>query len=444
MRLSIIGCGYVGIVTGVCLANSGHKVYIYDKDRQKISNFKAGKNLIFEKNLKSKLKSAIRNKKIFFPDTLEDSIKKSDATFVCVGTPLKNKNINLNYIKVVTAQLARLVKVKKNFSIIYKSTIPPLTVEKICLPILKKKLGKRIDQNTNIIFNPEFLREGSAIYDFENPVRIIAGIRNNKSKQIIEKIYKKYKKKSKLIFVNIKTAEFIKYYSNSFFSLLISHSNEISNLCYNLGIDYIDVLNAFKLDSRMRVNNKVPEVINYMVPGIGYGGSCFPKDIKTFIKFAKNKNFNLSILKNVDKINDLQPRFISRIILKNFIKKRVKSCLILGLTFKENTDDIRSSTSIDLANILAKTKIKIYVHDPIFTKKLFIKNKRLFNNKIICLEKINFMKKYDSIVVNNISKEYKKIIKFYDTKYNSLIFDSRRAFGNVNLKNYFGSSLNIT
>ena len=133
-----------------------------------------------------------------------------------MGTPLKNKNINLNYIKVVTAQLAKLVKVKKNFSIIYKSTIPPLTVEKICLPILKKKLGKRIDQNTNIIFNPEFLREGSAIYDFENPVRIIAGIRNNKSKQIIEKIYKKYKKKSKLIFVNIKTAEFIKYYSNSF------------------------------------------------------------------------------------------------------------------------------------------------------------------------------------------------------------------------------------
>ena len=122
-----------------------------------------------------------------------------------------------------------------------------------------------------------------------------------------------------------------------------------------------------------------------MVPGIGYGGSCFPKDIKTFIKFAKNKNFNLSILKNVDKINDLQPRFISRIILK-ILLKRVKSCLIL-INFKENTDDIRSSTSIDLANILAKTKIKIYVHDPIFIK-VIIKNKRLFNNKIICLEKL--------------------------------------------------------
>tara|TARA_Y200000002_G_C22520965_1_gene595507 strand:- start:225 stop:809 length:585 start_codon:yes stop_codon:yes gene_type:complete len=194
----------------------------------------------------------------------------------------------------------------------------------------------------------------------------------------------------------------------------------------------------------MRVKNTNPEVVNYMVPGIGYGGSCFPKDIKTFIRFAKNINFNLSILKNVDKINNLQPRFISQVILKNLQKKRVKSCLILGLTFKENTDDIRSSTSIDLVNLLAKSNIKIYVYDPIFNKKLFIKNKRLFNKKIIYLEKINSKIKYDSIVVNNISKEYKKIIKFYDTKHNSLIFDSRRAFRNINLKNYFGSSLNIT
>ncbi len=442
MKISIIGCGYVGMVTGVCLANSGHKIYFYDNDKKKLDNFKAGKDLIFEKNLKNKLDIAKKKNNIFFCNTLDNAIKKSDAVFVCVGTPLRNDNVDLKYIKEVTKNLAKLLLYKNKFSIIYKSTIPPLTIEKTCIPILKKKLQKKIDKNFNIVFNPEFLREGNAIYDFENPIRIILGIRNKRSKGIMKEIYKKYKEKSKLIFVNIKTAEFIKYYSNAFFSLLISYSNEISNLCQKIGVDYIDVFNAFKLDNRLNVNNKVPELMNYMIPGIGYGGSCFPKDIKTFIKFAENNSFNLSILKNVDKINSLQPQFISKIILKKFKEKKVKNCLILGLTFKENTDDIRNSTSIDVINLLARSKIKIYVYDPIFSKKLFIKNKSLFNKKIKYLDKINFNQNFNSIVVNNISKEFKKIIKYYDKKWSSLIFDSRRAFRNEKFKNYLGSGLN--
>ncbi len=315
-------------------------------------------------------------------------------------------------------------------------------MEKTCIPILKKRLGNKINQNINVIFNPEFLREGNAIYDFENPIRIIMGVRNNKSKSILRKIYKKYKNKSKFIFVDIKTAEFIKYYSNAFFSLLISYSNEISNLCYKVGIDYIDVFNSFKLDNRLNINNKNPELINYMIPGIGYGGSCFPKDVKTFIKFAENNNFNLSILKDVDKINSLQPKIISRIILNKFQEKKIKECLVLGLTFKENTDDIRNSTSLEVINLLAKSKIKIYVYDPIFSKKLFIKNKKLFNYKIKYIEKIDFNQKFNFIVVNNISREFKKILKYYNKRYKSLIFDSRRAFRNEKFKNYLGSSLN--
>tara|TARA_B100000900_G_scaffold415869_1_gene447612 strand:+ start:3004 stop:4332 length:1329 start_codon:yes stop_codon:yes gene_type:complete len=442
MKISIIGCGYVGIVTGVCLANSGHKIYFYDKDKKKLSDFKSGNNLIFEKNLDNRLNIARKKNNIFFCNTLEESIKESDATFICVGTPLKKKNIDLQYIKKITIQLSKLLQKKKYFSIIYKSTIPPFTVEKTCIPILKKRLGNKINQNINVIFNPEFLREGNAIYDFENPIRIIMGVRNNKSKSILRKIYKKYKNKSKFIFVDIKTAEFIKYYSNAFFSLLISYSNEISNLCYKVGIDYIDVFNSFKLDNRLNINNKNPELINYMIPGIGYGGSCFPKDVKTFIKFAENNNFNLSILKDVDKINSLQPKIISRIILNKFQEKKIKECLVLGLTFKENTDDIRNSTSLEVINLLAKSKIKIYVYDPIFSKKLFIKNKKLFNYKIKYIEKIDFNQKFNFIVVNNISREFKKILKYYNKRYKSLIFDSRRAFRNEKFKNYLGSSLN--
>lgn len=442
MNISIIGCGYVGIVTGTCLANNENKVHFYDQDYQKLKNLKIEKNLIFEKNLKNKLISAKKKKNIYISSSLKQAVENTDVAFICVGTPLKKNNIDLKYIKNVTKQIADILQNKKNFTLIYKSTIPPLTVENICIPILKTKLGDNFEKRINIVFNPEFLREGNAIYDFENPIRIIFGIRNNKSKNILKNIYKKYKKKSKFIFVNIKTAEFIKYHSNAFFSLLISYSNEISNLCYKIGIDYMDVFNSFKLDNRLNVNNKIPEVMNYMIPGIGYGGSCFPKDIKTFIKFADKKNFNLSILKNVDKINSLQPKYISDIILKYFKEYNIKNCLVLGITFKENTDDIRNSTSIDIANLLAKSKSKIYIYDPIFSKKLFDQNKKMFDQKIRYLNKINFNQKFNSIVVNNKSDEFKKIIQYYDRKFNSLIFDSRRAFTSSNFNNYLGSGMN--
>ena len=203
------------------------------------------------------------------------------------------------------------------------------------------------------------------------------------------------------------------------------------------------MLDALKMDNRIISNNKVPELINYMMPGIGYGGSCFPKDIKTFIAFAANNYFNLSILKNVDKINSTQPKVISDIILSKFKKMQIKNCLVLGITFKENTDDIRNSTSIDLINFMAKSKIKIFIYDPIFSKKKFLENKKLFNNKVTYLSKINFNKKFSSIVINNKSSEFKKIIRYYDKKFSSLIFDSRRAFSNQKLNNYFGSGLNL-
>jgi UDPglucose 6-dehydrogenase len=440
VNISIIGCGYVGVITGVCLANSGHRIFFFDKEKKKLENLKNGKELIYEKDLEYKFNKAKKN--IFFCNSFEELVKKTDVAFVCVGTPLKKNNINLGYIDEVTFQLSNILEQKKKFTIIYKSTIPPLTVEQRCIPILKKKLGNKIDKNFNIIFNPEFLREGNAIQDFENPIRIILGIRNNKSKNILRIVYKDYIKKAKLIFVNIKTAEFIKYFSNAFFSLLISYSNEISNLCYKLGIDFASVLDAFKLDSRISIGKNYPELFNYLNPGIGYGGSCFPKDIKTFIKFSEKNNFNLSILKKVDKINSLQPKFISKIILKKFKEKKIKNCLVLGLTFKENTDDIRNSTSIEIVNILANSKTSIFVYDPIFSQRHFKKNKNIFNHKVKYFNCINVNKNFDFIVVNNSSKEYKKIISYFDRKYKSFIFDSRGAFASRKYKNYFRPSLN--
>ena len=258
----------------------------------------------------------------------------------------------------------------------------------------------------------------------------------------MNKIYSKYSKKSKIIFVDIKTAEFIKYFSNSFFSLLISFSNEVTNLSHKLGIDFIDVLNAFKLDNRFIAKKKqIPEMIKYLIPGIGYGGSCFPKDVKTFIKFANQKKSNLSILKKVDEINTKQPKIISDLIKKEFKVKKVHKCLILGITFKENTDDIRNSTAISLANFIAKNKFKVYIYDPLFSKKDFLKNRKFFNNRIKYLEKIKKTLKFDALILNNNSKEFLNVIKYFNKKYGSLIYDSRRILDKEKFINYLGTGL---
>jgi UDPglucose 6-dehydrogenase len=442
VNISIIGCGYVGIVTGVCLADNGHKVYFFDNDKKKLSKFKNGEKIISEKNLTKKILSAKKKKNIFFCDSLDKALNKTTASFICVGTPLVKGNINLKYIKNVTEGFSKILNKKKTHTIIYKSTIPPQTVDNFCIPILKKKLKNKLGLNFKVISNPEFLREGNAIYDFENPERIIIGIQNPQSKKIMQNIYSKYKKKSEILFVDIKTAEFIKYFSNSFFSLLISFSNEISNLSHKMNIDFIEVLNAFKLDNRFKSKgNKIPEVINYLKPGIGYGGSCFPKDIKTFINFAKKNKRNLEILQKVDDINLKQPKIISNQITKEFLKRKINTCLVLGITFKDGTNDIRNSTSIKLINFMSKNKFKIYMYDPFFNEYDYKKNKKFFHPQVKFLNNVKKNLKVDSIILNNKSKKTINIVNYYNKKYSTLIYDSRRVLDKTKIRNYLGVSI---
>ncbi len=442
MNISIIGCGYVGIVTGICLADKGHKIYFFDQNKKKLNKFKKGGQIIFEKGLNQKIFSAKRKGNIFFCDNLVEAINNTEASFICVGTPLVKGNINLKYIKNITEDFSKILLKKKEHCIIYKSTIPPRTVEDFCAPILKKKLGNNLNKKFKIVSNPEFLREGNAVYDFENPGKIVIGIRDSLSKKIMNQIYAKYDKKSKIVFVDIKTAEFIKYFSNSFFSLLISYSNELTNLAHKIDVDFMNVLNAFKLDPRFKSTKKrIPEMMNYLIPGIGYGGSCFPKDVKTLIYFAKKKGANLEILKKVNEINLKQPKKISNQIKKEFLNKKIKKCLILGITFKDGTNDIRNSTSIKLINFMSKSNCKIYMYDPFFTKENYLKNKNIFNSKVKFLENVKKNLKIDAIILNNKSKKILKIVNYYNKKHKTLIFDSRRVLDQSKFKNYLGVSL---
>ena len=446
MKICVIGSGYVGLVTGICFAsNDKHNLVFFDKNKKKIEALKENKIDIYEKNLPKRFQSAKKNNKIIFSTKLTDSINNSKVIFVTVGTPINKKgNIDLSQIKDVTYQIASILKKSNSYKvIIYKSTIPPGTISNYCLPIIEKITKKKNGVDFGIASNPEFLREGSAVYDFENPKKIVIGTNDKKTKKIILSIYKNYISNNKIISVNIETSEMIKYFSNSFFALLISFGNQLGNFCEKINVDFMEVLQAVGWDNRFftKKGNKKPDFLKYLIPGIGYGGSCFPKDIKTLVQTAKKNSANLSILREVDKVNESQSKIIANKIFK-ILKdnKRIKKILILGATFKENTDDLRNSTSIDLINYLSSKNLDISIYDPILVKKNY-NQKSFFNNKVKFLYNLKTIRKYNMIVINNRSLEFRKLLKDYKSKNDIFFFDSRRFFDKKNFKNYNGSGI---
>ena len=447
MKVCVIGSGYVGLVTGICFAaNDKHDVIFFDTNFKKIEDLKKDKIDIHEKNLTKRLQSAKKFKKINFSKNLSDGINNSKVIFVTVGTPINKKgNIDLSQIKEVTNQIANILKKNNSYKvIIYKSTIPPGTISNYCLPIIEKITKKRNGIDFGVASNPEFLREGSAVYDFENPKKIVIGSNDKKTKKIILSIYENYLSNNKIINVNIETSEMIKYFSNSFFALLISFGNQLGNFCEKINVDFMEVLQAVGWDNRFltKKENKKPDFLNYLIPGIGYGGSCFPKDIKTLIQTAKKHSTNLSILQEVDKVNESQSEIISKKILQ-ILKdnKKIKKILVLGATFKENTDDLRNSTSINLINNLSSKNLDISIYDPILIKKNYNQKKSFFHKKVKYLYNLNEIKKYNLIVVNNRSLEFRKILKDYTDKNKVFLFDSRRFFDKKKFKNYSGSGI---
>lgn len=447
MKVCVIGSGYVGLVTGICFAaNDKHDVVFFDTNFKKIEDLKKDKIDIHEKNLTKRLQSAKKFKKINFSKNLSDGINNSKVIFVTVGTPINKKgNIDLSQIKEVTNQIANVLKKSNSYKvIIYKSTIPPGTISNYCLPIIEKITKKRNGIDFGVASNPEFLREGSAVYDFENPKKIVIGSNDKKTKKIILNIYKNYLSNNKIINVSIETSEMIKYFSNSFFALLISFGNQLGNFCEKINVDFMEVLQAVGWDNRFltKKKNKKPDFLNYLIPGIGYGGSCFPKDIKTLIQTAKKHSTNLSILQEVDKVNERQSEIISKKIFQ-ILKdnKKIKKILVLGATFKENTDDLRNSTSINLINNLSSKNLDISIYDPILIKKNYNQKKSFFHKKVKYLYNLNEIKKYNLIVVNNRSLEFRKILKDYTDKNKVFLFDSRRFFDKKKFKNYSGSGI---
>ena len=352
MKISIIGTGYVGLVSAACFADSGHSVLSLDKDKSKIKLLSSGKTSIFEPGLKTLLKKNIKDGRLSFTTSFSRACN-ADLLILCIDTPSKKSgDPDLKNLNIALRQISKVLR--KDLFLIIKSTVPIGTNEYID-DFFKKNSKFKVE----IISNPEFLKEGSAVQDFVFPSRIIVGCNSEASKKIMKKLYAPLKlAQKKIIFMSANSAELTKYASNSFLATKISFINKISQLA--------DLTNANIHDIKLGLGSDPRIGEEFLNAGLGYGGSCFPKDIKALISLEKKSNLPFSIFSVVEKINNQQYEIFYNKILRAFENSNLKnkSFFIWGLSFKPNTDDIRDSISIRLIKKLSPQVKHIYVYDP--------------------------------------------------------------------------------
>ena len=424
MKITIIGSGYVGLVSGACFAKIGHEVICIDNDKSKISKLQQNIIPIYEPGLEELISDLASKNKIRFSNDLASAINDSQAIFIAVGTPQdQDGSADLSYVLNVVNNLANIIKTPK--IIITKSTVPAGTGARI------RKIIDQINPNNQISLasNPEFLREGFAIDDFLNPDRIIIGCEDEASKKILAKIYQPLAN-HKIIFSDIITAELIKYASNAFLATKISFINEMANLCEILDGDIKTLSQGIGLDSR--IGQK------FLNPGPGFGGSCFPKDIQAILKIAKDNNTDLSIINaaynsNINRI-DLMIKKIQAILGHNLSNKKIA---LLGLAFKANTDDIRYSPAINIAKKLLDFDTIINAHDPkaIYNTQIALKN---YKNIKYCPDPYQAIKDCDAIIIATEWQEYQKLdlSKIRNLTKSKIIIDLRNIFNKEDLMKY--------
>jgi UDPglucose 6-dehydrogenase len=354
MNLSVIGTGYVGLVTGACFAKLGHRVTCVDIDEEKIRKINNGVSPIFEEGLDNLLLT--HKEKITATTDYSAALQESDITFLCVGTPaLKNGNIDLTFIKESTKQIAAVLKNKNSYHlVVVKSTVLPGTTQEVILPLLEQYSNKKVGIDIGLTMNPEFLKEGVAIQDFLQPDRIVIGSYDARGTTTLRELYKNFS--CPIVETSLSAAEMIKYASNTFLATKISFINEIGNLCKKLGIDTYEVATGMGFDTRINRS--------FLDSGIGWGGSCFPKDVDALIAWAKEIKEPARIIESAKDVNTVQPLRLVKILQKYIPKLKGKTIGILGLSFKPNTDDIRDSRAIPIIKELLRNGARIKAYDP--------------------------------------------------------------------------------
>jgi UDPglucose 6-dehydrogenase len=445
MKVVIIGTGYVGLVSGVCFSAIGHKVVCVDLDKKKVDSINNCKPFFYENGLKSLLTSQVKSGRLSATTNLNEAIKNSDVSMIAVGTPFKNNKIDLTYIKKVSLDLGLALKNTSNFHVIcVKSTVPPGTTENMVNKIIEKATDYKLGKDYGLCMNPEFLAEGTAVDDFMNPDRIVIGSNDEKVSKIVKDLYS-YFKNTDIILTSPSTAEMIKYASNSFLATVISYTNEISNMCMKIeNVDAVEVMKGVIADRRLSpiINNKriKPGLMSFLHPGPGFGGSCFPKDLKAIVSHGNDLGIDLKILNSVISVNLIQVEIALNKIKESFGSIEGKKIAILGLAFKPGTDDIRESPSILLIKKLLIYKTSITAHDPmaIDNTKLILNHPNLFYERD--LSKI--INDKDIIILMTSWPDYLSLKSSDDIIKNTFLFDARRFLNKNDFKYYSGIGLN--
>ena len=418
MNITIIGSGYVGLVSGACFAELGNQVICADNDLAKISSLKKGIVPIYEPGLEELISDNLKKKRLKFTSSLKDAVRASEIIFIAVGTPsLENGEADLTGIENVARVIAQNMDGYR--LIVEKSTVPVETcswVKKTIATYIKNKY------KFDVVSNPEFLREGSAINDFTHPDRIVLGLESAKARKIMTSLYQPLNRP--ILITNIKSAELIKHASNAFLATKISFINSLSQICDRVGADVKEVAQGMGLDNRIGGH--------FLHAGLGYGGSCFPKDLDAFITIAEKTGYNFEILKAVRNTNEDQKRFVFRKIKDALWIIKDKTIAVLGLAFKANTDDLRNSPSIDLIKALLQEGAKIKAYDP----KAMEKAKNILKNVAFCEDAYQAAQGADCLIIATEWNEFKELdfVKLKKALKRPLVVDGRNIYDPGQLK----------
>ncbi|BBB33628.1 UDPglucose 6-dehydrogenase [Thermotomaculum hydrothermale] len=433
MKVCVIGTGYVGLVAGACFADSGNTVICVDIDKEKIEKLKKGIIPIYEPGLQEIVLKNVEKERLFFTTEIKEGVEKSDIIFIAVGTPEgEDGSADLSYVLQAARDIAKHMNGYK--IIVNKSTVPVGTAEKV-----RKEVEKITNHPFDVVSNPEFLKEGAAVQDFLKPDRIVIGTNSEKARKIMVDLYSPFvRKKERIILMDNVSAELTKYAANSMLATRISFMNDLANLAEKVGADIEKVRIGIGTDSRIG--------LAFLFPGVGYGGSCFPKDVKAILKTGEEYGHKLSIIDAVERLNKEQRKImVDRVT--NFFKGDIKgkTFAIWGLSFKPNTDDMREAPAIDIIKGLVEKGAKIQAYDPVAmenAKKVF---SRLGINEEItyCPKQYGALQDADALIVVTEWMEFRKpdfeLIK--KLMAGNTIFDGRNIYKPEQMKelgfNYF-------
>ncbi|MBQ2543070.1 MAG: UDP-glucose/GDP-mannose dehydrogenase family protein [Bacteroidales bacterium] len=427
MKIAVIGTGYVGLVSGTCFSELGVRVSCLDIDQKKIDNLNKGILPIWEPGLKDMVDDNMHKGLLSFTSDYAEALKDAEAAFICVGTPPdEDGSADLQYVLAVAREIGR--NISDYIVVVTKSTVPIGTSEKVRKAVADEIAERKVDIKFDVASNPEFLKEGSAVADFMKPDRVVVGVDSEEAKELMTRLYRPMLLNNfRVIFTDIPSAEMIKYAANSMLATRISFMNDLANLCELVGADINMVRKGIGSDTR--IGSK------FLYPGCGYGGSCFPKDVKALIKSASDYDYSLEILKSVENVNNRQKEILFNKVYKYFDGNlKGKKIAMWGLAFKPNTDDMREAPSIILAEKFTSMGAKIFAYDPVAMDEA----KRRLGDKItFCKSPYEATENADALLLVTEWSEFRVLdYKLLEKMKQKLIFDGRNIYDPAEVRKY--------